>query len=209
MVVENEYHLQTREGAIWTHDFNRLRTSVLNDDSRINEKRAELLREAARTVLRPLSLQQGASRQPRKLTVELSSSRPQASTEDVTLWIRDGWSDDEKTVVNDARAAGVNSPMLFGYLPRLSHEDLRLAIASNIAAQETLDSHGAATTPEAIQARKAIETHLELSSQRISELIRRIVAESKVILGGGRDANGLELTDKVREKLDEAKGKKK
>jgi hypothetical protein len=199
MVVENEYHLQTREGAIWTHDFNRLRTSVLNDDSRINEKRAELLREAARTVLRPLSLQQGASRQPRRLSVELTSSRPQASTEDVTLWIRDGWSDDEKTVVNDARAAGVNSPMLFGYLPRLSHEDLRLAIASNIAAQETLDSHGAATTPEAIQARKAIETHLELSSQRISELIRRIVAEAKVILGGGRDANGLELTDKVRD----------
>lgn len=199
MVVENEYHLQTREGAVWTHEFNRRRTSVLNDDTRINEKRSELLRETARAVLRPVSLQQGDSRQPRKLTVELSSSRPQTSTEEVTLWIRDGWSDDEKTVLNDARAAGVNSPMIFGYLPRLAHEDLRQAIASNIAAQETLDSHGSATTPEAIQARKAIETHLELSSQRLSELVGRTVNEAKVFLGGGRDANGLELSDKVRD----------
>jgi len=199
MVVENAYHLQTREGAVWTHDFNRRKTSVLNDDARINEKRSELLRETARNVLRTVSLQQGTSRQPRKLAVELSSGRPQASTEEVTLWMRDGWSDDEKSVLNDARAAGVNSPMLFGYLPRLAHEDLRQAIASNIAARETLDSHGAATTPEAVQARKAIETHLELSGQRVSELMGRIVTEAKVFLGGGREANGLELPDKVRD----------
>ena len=42
--------------------------------------------------------------------------------------MRDGWNDDEKTVINDAREAGINSPMIFGYLPRLPevHEPLRL-----------------------------------------------------------------------------------
>ncbi len=199
MAVENEYRLQTREGAVWTHDFNRRRTAVLNDDARINDKRAEFLREACRSALRSVSLQQGSSRQPRKLTPELSSSRPQTSAEEITLWIRDGWSDDEKTVLNDSRAAGVNSPLLFGYLPRIGHEDLRQAIASTIAAQETLDAHGAATTPEAIEARKAIETQFELAGNRVKELVGKVVEASKVFLGGGKEANGLELADKVQD----------
>lgn len=128
MPVETEYRLQTREGARWTHDFNRRRTAALNDDQRINSKRAELLRDGAKQALKPVSLQQGTSHQPRKLIFELSSGRPSSSSDEVTLWVRDGWSDDEKSVLNDARAAGVNSPLLFGYLPRLHHEELRQAI---------------------------------------------------------------------------------
>ncbi len=76
MAVETEYRLQTREGALWTHDFNRRRTAALNDDERINSKRAELLRDGTKQALKPVSLQQGTSRQPRKLVFELSSSRP-------------------------------------------------------------------------------------------------------------------------------------
>ncbi len=185
MAVETEYRLQTREGALWTHDFNRRRTAALNDDQRINSKRAELLRDGAKQALKPVSLQQGTSRQPRKLALELSSSRPTTSSDEVTLWIRDGWTDDEKSVLNDARAAGVDSPMLFGYLPRLHHEELKQAIASHVAAQETLDAHGPASTPEAIEARKAVETHLEISQHRIQELLGHIVGGAKVFLGGG------------------------
>jgi hypothetical protein len=40
--------IQTREGVLWTHDFNRRRTAVLNDEQRINSKRAELLRDGAK-----------------------------------------------------------------------------------------------------------------------------------------------------------------
>ena len=76
MAVESEYRLQTREGVIWTHDFNRRRTAVLNDDQRINSKRAEPLRAGTKQALKPVSLQQGTSKQARKLAVELSSSRP-------------------------------------------------------------------------------------------------------------------------------------
>ena len=114
MAVEKEFRLQTQEGARWTHDFNRRRTSALSDDERINSKRAELLRDGTKQALKPVSLQQGSSRQPRKLVFELSSSRPSSSADEVSLWVRDGWNDDEKSVLNDARAAGVESPMLFG-----------------------------------------------------------------------------------------------
>jgi hypothetical protein len=204
MPVETEYRLQTREGARWTHDFNRRRTAVLNDDQRINSKRAELLRDGAKQALKPVSLQQGTSRQPRKLVFELSSGRPSSSSDEVTLWVRDGWSDDEKSVLNDARAAGVNSPLLFGYLPRLHHEELRQAIASHVAAQETLDAHGPAATPEAIEARKAVETHLEVARHRIQELLGHVIGGAKVFLGGGQEANGIELADKVQDSADSA-----
>jgi len=204
MAVESEYRLQTREGVLWTHDFNRRRTATLNDDQRINSRRAELLRDGTKQALKPVSLQQGNSGTSRKLVFELSSSRPASSSEEVTLWVRDGWSDDEKSVLNDARAAGVDSPMLFGYLPRLHHEELKQAIASHVAAQETLDAHGPAATPEAIEARKAIETHLEISQHRIRELLGHIIGGAKVFLGGGQEANGIELADKVQDSADSA-----
>lgn len=204
MAVESEYRLQTREGVLWTHDFNRRRASALNDDQRINSKRAELLRDGTKQALKPVSLQQGSSRQPRKLASELSSSRPTTISDEVTLWLRDGWSDDEKSVLNDARAAGVDSPMLFGYLPRLHHEELKQAMASHLAAQETLDAHGPAATAEAIEARKAIETHLEIAQHRIQELLSHIIGGAKVFLGGGQEANGIELADKVQDSADSA-----
>jgi hypothetical protein len=204
MAVESEYRLQTREGVLWTHDYNRSRTAVLNDDQRINSKRAELLRDGTKQALKPVSLQQGTSRQPRKLVFELSSSRPTSSSDEVTLWVRDGWSDDDKSVLNDARAAGVNSPLLFGFLPRLHHEELRQAIASHVAAQETLDAHGPAATPEAIEARKAIETHLEVARHRIQELLGHVIGGTKVLLGGGQEASGIELADKVQDSANSA-----
>jgi len=204
MAVESEYRLQTREGAIWTHDFNRRRAAALNNEERISSKRTELLRDGTKQALKPVSLQQGTSRQPRKLLFELSSSRPPSSKDEVTLWMRDGWNDDDKSILNEARAAGVNSPLLFGFLPRAHHEELRQAIASHIAAQETLDAHGPATGPEAIEARKAVETHLEVAQQRIQELLGQIIGGAKVFLGGGAEASGIELADKVQDSADSA-----
>ena len=204
MAVETEYRLQTREGAVWTHDFNRRRTSALNEDQRINSKRAELLRDGSRQALKPVSLQQGTSGTSRKLVFELSSSRPAAGSDEVTLWLRDGWSDDEKSVLNDARAAGVDSPMLFGYLPRLHHEELKQAIASHLAAQETLDAHGMTGGPETIEPRKAVETHLAVAQHRIQDLLGQIIGGAKVFLGGGQESNGIELADKVQDSANSA-----
>ena len=204
MAVETEYRLQTREGAVWTHDFNRRRTAVLNDDPRITSKRTELLLSGAKQALKPVSLQQGSSGTPRKLAFELSSSRPAAISDEVKLWLRDGWSDDEKSVLNDARAAGVDSPMLFGYLPRSHHEELKQAIASWLAAQETLDAHGMTGGAEAIEPRKAVETHLAVAQHRIQELLGHIIGGAKVFLGGGQEANGIEMADKVQDSADSA-----
>lgn len=199
MVVDSEHRLQTREGARWTHEFNRRWTTVLGDEPRINARREEVLRESINQALHGISLTHGTSHQTRKLFPELTSAKPAESREGITLWLRDGWNDEEKSVLNDARAAGTGSPMLLGYLPRLNHDDLRQAIAAELAARETLEAQGAVTTPEAIEARKAVETHLEVAQQRRQECLGRIVGEGKVFLGGGQEANGLKLRDKVED----------
>jgi hypothetical protein len=204
MLVESEYRLQTREGVVWTHDFNRRRTAVLQDEPRINARRADLLRDGLKQALKPVSLQQGTSGEDRKLDFALSSGRPAANSDAVTLWMRDGWSDDDKSVPNDARAAGISSPLLFGYVPRDHHEELRQAIASHIAARETLDSHGPTSTPESIEARNAVQTHLDVAQQRINQLLGHIIGGAKVFLGGGQEANGIELADKVQDAAESA-----
>jgi hypothetical protein len=131
MAVESEYRLQTREGVVWTQDFNRRRTAVLSDEQRINSRRVELLRDAVKLALRPVSLQQGTSRQPRKLISELSSSRPGSNSDEVTLWMRDGWSDEPASVLNDARGAGVSITRSFvrPLQLRLPHKRLSMLTA--------------------------------------------------------------------------------
>jgi hypothetical protein len=106
--------------------------------------------------------------------------------------------DDDKAILNEARAAGVDSPLLFGFLPRLEHEGLRQAIASHIAARETLDAHGPAVGPEATEARKAIETHLEVALQRIQGFLGHIIGGAKVFLGGGAEATALNWPTRFR-----------
>jgi hypothetical protein len=204
MQVGEEYLLQTRESARWTHDFNRRRAAVLNDDPRLNAKRTDLLREAVIQALRPVNLQQGQSRESRRLVHSLSSLKPPAADGEVQLWLRDGWSDDLPTVLNDARSAGLGSPMLFAHIPREHHEELRQAIAAEIAAQETLDAQGPGATPEAISARKSIETQHTFARQQTHELLGRILGGSRVFLGGGGEANGIELADKVLEAAESA-----
>lgn len=201
MAVDSEYRLQTREGAQWTSEFNRRRNDVLRDESRINSERAELLRQAMRQALKNLRPQQGRSKEPRRFNMELSSTRPAPSRDEITVWMRDGWNDDEKSVLNDARAAGINSPMIFGYIPRLPeiHEPLRQAIASAIAARETLEAHGPGQTAEAIEARGAVDTHLKVAEKGIQDLLGKIIGSARVFLGGGQEANGVELVDRVED----------
>jgi hypothetical protein len=197
MLVENEYLLQTKEGANWNQDYNKRRSHILNDESRLNDERERLLREALDTALRSVNIIQGNSRQARKLEIALSSSRPAQPDGGLVLWVRHGWGEQEKTVVTDAQAAGNNSPMLFGFLPRMAHEELRQNLAAMIAAKDTIDHHGTPGTGEAIQAADAIRTRQRVAEQAVHNAIRQVMENSKVLLGGGSEITGLELVDRV------------
>ena len=154
MLVENEYLLQTKEGANWNQDFNRRRGQILNDDSRLNDEREKLLREALDASLRSVEYR---SRQFSSATKTGDRRFPtRARRSPMAAWsfgfVTAGPSRSE-TVATDAQAAGNTSPMLFGFLPRTAHEELRQNLASMIAAKDTIENHGTPTTGEAIQAR--------------------------------------------------------
>ncbi len=197
MLVANEYCLQTREGAIWTHDFNRRCTQILNDDAKINDERETLLRSAIEQALRSLNIAQGNSRQPRKLEIAMSVIRPNQPEGALVFWVRHGWAEPEKKVAEDARAAGNTSPMIFGFLPRERHDELRQNLASALAANDTIGHHGNPTTRPAIQARDSIDTIRKVAEQTVQNCIGDVLKNAKVFLGGGSELAGVELQDKV------------
>jgi hypothetical protein len=100
-------------------------------------------------------------------------------------------------VESDAKAAGSESPMVFGFLPRHGHDDLKQGMVAQLAAQETLDAHGVPSTPEAIQAANAMKTQLEAARIRVQACLREVIANAKIFLGGGNEVGGIELVDKV------------
>ena len=61
--------------------------------------------------------------------MSLSNTRPAQPEGGLIFWVRHGWAEQERTVATDAQAAGNTSPMLFGFLPRTAHEELRQNLA--------------------------------------------------------------------------------
>lgn len=204
MKVESEYCLQTRESAGWNHDFNQRRNRILADETLLGSEREVFIRAALQQALKPLSIQHGHARQPRKLEYVLSREPPKQADDSLVLWMRHGWVETEKRVETDAKAAGAESPMIFGFLPRLGHDDLKQSMAAQLAAQETLDAHGVPATPEAIQAANAMKTQLDSARIKVEGCLREVITNARIFLAGGSEINGIELVDKVNSAAEDA-----
>ncbi|MEI7482259.1 MAG: BREX system P-loop protein BrxC [Elusimicrobiota bacterium] len=200
MLLEgNEYHLQTRESAAWNNDFSRNRTRILNDESHLSSEREECFRTSMESVFRGVRLQQGLSLEPRDIETSFSNTQPSQPADKVLFWIRHGWAEDRKTVLDDARRAGQSNPMLYVFLPRERHDEFKQAIATMLAAKDTIEHHGVPSTAEAIQAKNAIQTHYETAKQKVQECVSEILEKAEVLLGGGSNANGVQLIDKLKD----------
>jgi hypothetical protein len=206
MQVESEYLLQTRDGAAWNHDFKTRKDLILRDatGTRIGPAREEILREALEVELRGARIQHGESREARRIELVMSQTKPQQPAGSLVLWVRHGWSEDECHVREESRAAGSEAPMLFGFLPREAHDELLDALASKLAAQETLEFRGTPGPGEPEKAKNAIETQLHVAKTKMVACVRRIMDGAKVFIGGGNEASGVQLVDKVVSAADSA-----
>ena len=74
--------------------------------------------------------------------VHFGSEAPPPGGTDIPVWVRDGWGEKENTVVNDARASGSDSPIIYAYIPKASADDLQKAIVEYEAAKSTLEFKG-------------------------------------------------------------------
>ena len=116
-------------------------------------------------TLKGLKLPHGQSKVQRKIEIHFGQEPPATGGPHVPVWVRDGWNDDEKSVLADARADGAESPLVTVFLPQRQPEDLKKSLAGAKASRETLHAKGRPTTAEGIDAYTAMETRRRMAEQ--------------------------------------------
>ncbi len=195
----NEYNLQTKEYAEWDKEFrNRVTRYTNQGEQEIHHKRDALIRDAAHTAVKGVKLQHGESKVSRKLAIHFGEDPPETTGHDIPVWIRDGWNSSQKTVIDSARAAGTDSPIVFVFIDRASADDLKKQIIRAEAARGTIDFKGVPSTGAGEEARNAMQSRQAESERVRDELIRNVVDAAKVYKGGGTEQFELAFAEKVR-----------
>ncbi len=203
--IGTEYRLQTRDSAEWENEYRTQATSLEQSTTQIAGLRAQLLREQV-TELPPLKkgVVQGLSKVARNVTAHLGADRPQNAHNELTVWVRDGWVSSETEVANDARAAGLNSPMVLVFLPATSADAFRNAIVRWKAAQTTLDVRPMPTEKDGTDARAGMESRRDDGKRECKRLVGEVLANAKVFVGGGQEVPGDDLASAITKALESA-----
>ena len=203
--VKDEYRIQTEESTAWNDDFLHQYSVLSNDTHHIEAERDERIKKKFAEMLRKISLLQGDSKVLRKISPFYGSKPP--NTNEIHLWIRDGWGADEKSVQADARQAGHTSPIVFVFLPKRSADDLRHHLIEYKAASTTLEKRSASShsdPQEITDARSAMQTIQQTADHKIQELLEETFSNAKVFQGGGNEISGKTLEEILREASENA-----
>ena len=195
--LDEEYSLQTRESSEWDREFRNRQTRLNSDLASLSSKRGSLISAACQETLKGIKLTQGKCKEPRKLMIHFGSEAPPPGGTNIPVWVRDGWGEKESIVVNDARAAGSDSPIIYVYVPKANADDLQKAIVEYEAAKSTLDFKGTPTTPEGREARDAMATRMATAEATRNQIIQDVIDNAKVVQGGGGERFELNLVAKV------------
>ncbi len=195
--IDEEYSLQTRESSEWDREFRNRQTRLNNDLTALAGKRSYLLNAACSTALNGIKLLQGKCKAARRLSIHFGAEPPEVKGNEIPVWIRDGWGENESTMLADARAAGTDSPVIHVYVPKAGADDLKRAITEYEAAKATIEFKGTPTTPEGQEARDSISTRMGSAETRRNIIIQDVINAAKVIQGGGQERFDLSLKDKV------------
>ncbi len=199
MKVEHEFRMQTREGSEWNQAYIEAKNRLLADIGKLGSERSQLLRSQCSDFLKKFKLLHGTSKEPRKIDLHFGDIAPDTDGAVIPVWVRDGWEVEEKTMLNDARAAGDSAAIVYAYIPKKQAEELKQDIAGYYAATTTLQARGTPTTPEGIEARKAMETRQEQAQQARDRLITEILNDAAVYVAGGDQMGGTLLEQKVKD----------
>ncbi len=198
MPVEEEYRLQTREGADWDREFRAQQNRAAADTSTVYFRREQLIGAEFETAIKGVQLLQGAAKEARKLVIHWGDTAPPADTNAIPVWVRDGWTSTEKQVQDSARAAGNESPTIFIFIPPRSREELRQAIIDMIAAKATIDAKGTPSTKEGEEAKLSMESRLGIATRSVHGYVKEIVGQARVFQGGGNEITRLSVADQVQ-----------
>lgn len=201
MPVENEFRLQTREGSEWDREFKNRQTKLSADAADVQIRRNNLLYAQLDRFVRAQKVVHGAAKESRDLLVSRDQTPPEVTGSGIPVWVRDEWSASEKSMVDAARSAGPESPIIYVFIPRASAEDLRRWIIEAAAAEQTIESKGVPATPEGVEARRSMESRVAIAIKNRDQLVHEIVGSAKVFQGGGSEMLQLTLDAKLRDAI--------
>lgn len=198
MDIESEYRLQTSEGASWESEFRKRRSAILANGPQIDAIRSQAVSKAVQEAIGNLSVLHGSAKERRRVGAHLGMEPP-PSGDGVTAWIRDGFAESESAVLADIQKRSVDDPTLHVLIPKSKLDELKSAVASAHASDETLHYKGNPTTPEGMDARRSIITRQAHDTQKVEDLIHQIVGGARVFLSGGQELPVITLKESVED----------
>jgi hypothetical protein len=193
-----EYRLQTRESSAWYDEYRAQEADFKSSPQRIEQKRVELLKTRYGEVLRKVRVVQGKDNVDRKLTPCYDDSLPRDNDKNLYLWVQDGWQNEERSVIAEAKAKGSDNPTLFAFLPAQNKTDLSNAIVALEAARNTLQKKGSPSTEEGRDAQRSMESRQRNAEKELNDLIDKLFVGVRLFMAGGQEAtDGQDLADRI------------
>jgi hypothetical protein len=195
--LDDEYLLQTAEGAEWAKDYRSRQAAFRDDAARMSQLRAERLQQAVEAALSNLRLPHGQTKTPRTISLHWGQDEPNLGAADVPVWIRDEWSVSEPAVRKVAAEAGDESAVVFVFLPKREADQIKNSLASFAAAEQTRLQRPTPQTDEGKAAERAIKTQMDSDEYQLNALFADVVAHARVFQGGGNEVTTASLRDAV------------
>lgn len=193
-----EYRLQTRESSAWYDEFRAQEAELKAAPQRVEQKRADLLKARFGDVLKKVRVVQGKDNVERRLAPTYDDSLPKDHSNNLYLWIQDGWQTEEKSVIAEAKAKSADNPTLFAFLPAQHKTELTNAIVALEAARTTLQKKGSPATEEGRDAQRSMESRQRTAEKELTELVEQLLAGVRVFQAGGQEAvDGNDLADRI------------
>ena len=197
MKVGDEYRIQTTEGAEWDRAFRERVAALRQKEPEIASKRDQLLASEVQKIVGEIRLVHGESKLRRTMVLHAREDEPPVTSDQIVVWMRDGWSTSQKDVENEARRRGQDDPVIHIFIPRSAADDLRTRIIETEAARQVLDSKGNPSTPEGKEARESMSSRLQMAQSARDDLIHEVIASAKVFQSGGNEVYGDSLKSKI------------
>jgi hypothetical protein len=197
MKVNDEYRLQTTEGAEWDRAFKERVTQLNAQPEEIEAIRAQRFREQAQSAASEVKIKQGASKVMRSVSLHYDGTAP-TTNDGLAIWMRDGWSASEKDVLDAARAGGIDDPTIYVFVPKKEADALRRHLIESVAAQRTLDNKGVPANREGEEAKSSIASRKMVAENAAREAIKDIFRSARVFQGGGNELTFTSLPEALQ-----------
>ncbi len=201
MPISDEYKLQTKIGQEWEQEFTKQYVKLNNSgDDQIQGLRKTKILSFFKDKTKGIVVTQGIAKQGREFELWDKETLPNTEHK-LNVWIRDGWFENENTVLNEIRAAGSDTPLAYVFVKKFRDPELRTEILKFLAAGLTLDAKGLPSTQDGEKAKKSMETRQANAKTEIEALIEKICSESLVYYAGGNSVQKGAIKENIEEVL--------